>query len=241
MDEKLTKSLTELIDETLFEIEELKKSRFSASEIKIEGPGDGIDGKPSDGSLEKEEDKKEEDKEEKKDDKKEDMDKAEDKKEDDKDEDDKEDMDKAECMDKKEDKKEDEKKDDEHEKKEKELAGKLLDMHKEEVKKSLEVAETLHKAYVDEKLKPFEDKLSTILELINKMADEPVAPKGATARTTPLFKSADESGAGTLSKSEVSGKLFDLKKSGTKVDTLDITKADLGQDLEEIVKKYKIS
>ena len=41
MNEEMMKSLVALIDESLAEIEELKKSdRFSASEVKIEGPGD---------------------------------------------------------------------------------------------------------------------------------------------------------------------------------------------------------
>jgi hypothetical protein len=67
MDNKLQKSLTDLIDETLMELDELRKSRFAASEIKIEGPGDGIAGKPSDGKLdaakaEDDKDEKEEDK-----------------------------------------------------------------------------------------------------------------------------------------------------------------------------------
>jgi hypothetical protein len=71
MDEKLTKSITDLIDETLQELDELKKSRFAAAEIKLEGPGDGIAGKPSDGDLhakkaEDEKDEKDEDKDEKK-------------------------------------------------------------------------------------------------------------------------------------------------------------------------------
>lgn len=59
----LKKSLTDLIDETLMELESLKKSsRFDASEIEIKGPGQGIAGKPSDGDLHaKAEDKKDED------------------------------------------------------------------------------------------------------------------------------------------------------------------------------------
>jgi hypothetical protein len=62
MKEELRKSLTDLIDETLLELEELKKSRFSASEIEIKGPGEGIAGKPSNGDLHaKAEDKKDED------------------------------------------------------------------------------------------------------------------------------------------------------------------------------------
>jgi hypothetical protein len=240
MDAKLTKSLTDLIDETLSELEELKKSsRYSASEIKIEGPGaDGIAGKPANGELDKkDEEKKEDDKEEKE----KDMDKAEDKS------DEKKDEDKAEDMDKKEDKKEEDKKephkdDPKHEDKEKKLAEKLLDMHKDEMKKSREEMETLAKSYVDEKVKPLEDKLSTILDLVNKLSDAPVAPRGATARTAPLFKSAGGADQEeTLSKSEVASKLFDLKKSGTKVDTNDIARAEMGQDLEQIVKKYKIS
>src|ERR1035437_5162151 len=62
MKDELRKSLTDLIDETLLELEELKKSRFSASEIEVKGPGVGIAGKPSNGDLHaKAEDKKDED------------------------------------------------------------------------------------------------------------------------------------------------------------------------------------
>ncbi len=240
MDNKLTKSLTDLIDETLLELDELRKSRFAASEIKIEGPGDGIAGKPSDGKLDaaKAEDKKEDEDEDKK--KKDEMEKGvldEAEKAEKKDDDSK---------DKKEDKKADKephKDDPEHEEKEKKIAEKLLDMHKGELKKSAEEAESLMKSYVEERVKPLEDKLSTILDLVNKIADQPVAPKGVTARApaAALMKSADEGQAEPLSKGEVASKLFELKKSGTKVDSLDITKAEMGQDLQTIVKKYEIS
>jgi len=108
------------------------------------------------------------------------------------------------------------------------------------MKKSLDASESLMKSYVEERVRPLEDKLSTILDLVNKIADQPVSPKGATARTTPLLKSADE-GFEPLSKSQVASKLFELKKSGTRVDSLDITKAEMGQDLTAIVKKYEIS
>jgi hypothetical protein len=65
MKEELRKSLTDLIDETLLELEELKKSRFGASEIEIKGPGEGIAGKPSNGDLHaKAEDKKDDEDEE---------------------------------------------------------------------------------------------------------------------------------------------------------------------------------
>ena len=73
MKEELRKSLTDLIDETLLELEELKKSRFSASEIEIKGPGEGIAGKPSNGDLHA----KAEDKKDKKDDEDEEAEKAE--------------------------------------------------------------------------------------------------------------------------------------------------------------------
>src|ERR1035437_80967 len=67
MNEELKKSLTDLIDETLLELEELKKSRFSASEIEIKGPGEGIAGKPSNGDLHAKAEDKDEDEDEDKD------------------------------------------------------------------------------------------------------------------------------------------------------------------------------
>jgi hypothetical protein len=156
---------------------------------------------------------------------------------------------KAEDMDKKEDKEDKDKKDEEephkddpkHEEKEKKIAKELLDMHKGEMKKSLEDSESLMKSYVEERVAPLEAKLTTILDLVNKIADQPVAPKGTTARAAaPLLKSADE-GAEPLSKAQVANKLFELKKSGTRVDSLDIAKAEMGQDLQQIAKKYEIS
>lgn len=245
MKDELGKSLTDLIDETLLELEELKKSRFSAAEIKLEGPGDGIGGKPSNGDLHaKAEDKKcpkcgkspcECDDAEKAEGKNEDAAKAEGTNEEaakaDKDE---------KKDDKKSDAKEPHKDDPKHEEKEKAMAQKLLDMHKGELKKSQEESEALLKSFVEERVKPLEDKLSTIFDLVKQIADQPVPAKGATARAVPLMKSADDAGE-TLSKSEVASKLFELKKSGTKVDSLDITRAEMGQDLSKIVEKYKIS
>lgn len=243
MDNKLQKSLTDLIDETLMELDELRKSRFAASEIKIEGPGSGIDGKPSDGDLhaKKAEDDKDEDK-------KEDMDEAKKGENETAAKGENEEAAKAEHMDKKEDKDEDKKKDDkkdkdakggsEHEAEERKAIGKLADLA--DMKKSLEDSESLMKSFVEQRVAPLEAKLSTILDLVNKIADQPVAPKGATYRATPLLKSADE-GSEPLSKAQVASKLFELKKSGTRVDSLDIAKAEMGQDLQHIVKKYEIS
>lgn len=240
MDNKLQKSLTDLIDETLMELDELRKSRFAASEIKIEGPGDGIAGKPSDGKLDAakaddnkdEKDKKDEDKKDEKD-----MDKAE--ASDDKKEDKEEDMDKKEDKDEEKKKKDkDAKGGDEHEAKERKAIGDLAELA--DMKKSLDASESLMKSFVESRVAPLEAKLSTILDLVNKIADAPVAPKGSTARATPLLKSADE-GAEPLSKAQIASKLFELKKSGTRIDSLDITKAEMGQDLQQIAKKYEIS
>jgi hypothetical protein len=297
MKEELRKSLTDLIDETLLELEELKKSRFSASEIEVKGPGEGIAGKPSNGDLHA---------------------KAEDKDEDDEDEE----AEKAEGQNRqsdpdgghhkpvagegmkntngrhsespgasvmhgqgknsesdpgntqhesesvsKKDEDDDKKKKDkdakggeEHEAEEKKAIGKLANlagMKKGEspeqvnsevqklvmhgLKKSQEETESLMKSFVEERVRPLEDKLSTILDLVNKIADQPVPTKGLTGRAIPLSKSGNEFGGESLSKSEVASKLFELKKSGTKVDSLDITRAEMGQDLNKIIEKYKIS
>lgn len=234
MNSELVKSLNVLIDETLEELEELKKSRFSASEIKLDGPGsDGIAGKPANGSMgkkdEKEEKEEDEDEAEKAEGTNEEAEKAEGTNEEaeksDSDED--EDEEEAEKADKDEED-EDEKKDD---KKEMEM----------KMKKSQKEMTSLMKSFVDERIKPLEDKLSTIFDLVNKIADQPVAPRGFTARAAvPLSKSSDEF-TETLSKASVTTKLWELKKSGTPVDSLDVTKAEMGQDLESIAKKYKIS
>jgi hypothetical protein len=300
MEEVLRKNLADLIDETLLELEELKKSRFAASEIEVKGPGEGIAGKPSNGDLHaKAEDKKDEDEDEE-------AEKAEgtnrqsdpdgghhkpiagegmkhgqgpekgshggkvrgtDGKNTESDPGETHWTEKSDKDDDKDDKKKKKDKDakggEEHEAEEKEAIGKLaglagmkkgdnspspeqvdanvqkLVMHG--LKKSQEESETFMKSFVEERVKPLEDKLSTILDLVHKIADQPVPSKGLTGRAVPLMKSADELGGEQLSKSEVASKLFELKKSGTKVDSLDITKAEMGQDLSKIVEKYKIS
>lgn len=223
-EENVRKSLSDLIDETLSELEELKKSRYAAAEIEIKGPGEGIAGKPSDGDLEakKAEDdkKKAEEEDEKK--KKEEAMKAEGKNEEAaKAEGKNEEAAKAEDDSKKpedKDKKEPHKDDPEHEKKEKEMAKKLLDMHKAQ-----EEFPTLMKSFVEERVKPLEDKLSTIFDLVKQIADQPVPSKGTPAKAVPLLKSADEGAGEALTKTDVASKLFELKKSGTKVDSLDLS------------------
>jgi hypothetical protein len=295
MNEELTKSLTQLIDETLQELEELKKSRCEAQEIKLQGKDDGIDGHEANGDIEKDEDEKDED--EKDEDHDEDHEeeamkgenekalKAEDEDHEEDEEQEEEEAEKADedpadapevgrklkgiLGNKKMSKyehahkaeKEPHKEDPEHEKKEKKLARKLLDMHKKEGHKSPEQVEKdmehlemkgmkksimaesseLMKGLIDERVKPLEDKLSVILTLVNQIAEQPVSPRGVTARTAPLLKSVDEGEYETLTKSQVASKLFELKKSGSPVDSLDVAKAEMGQDLGVIVKKYKLS
>ncbi len=252
MNEELVKALTSLIDETIVEIEDLKKSRFSASEVKIKGPGeDGLKGHPADGKLDKEEDKDE-------------------KGEDDKDKDDKKDMDKGEnnsadpnggkhvakADDEKKDKKDDKKKDDKDDDKDDKKDG--MDKGENnsadpngghhvakgepkegyEIKKSLEAHDALMKSYIDGRISTLEGKLGGILDLVKKIADQPVAPKGASAKNFQvLTKGANE--VAPLSKSQVADKLFELKKSGKPVDSADITAAELGStDLNSIITKY---
>ncbi len=251
MKEELKKSLTDLIDETLLELEELKKSRFSAETIDLKGAGDSeLAGKPTNGKLDagkadgaaKAEDDKDEDDKDKKD-KKDEAEKAEGVNDAVKAEGVNEEAEKAE--DKKKDDDKDEEKDEphddpKHEEKEKDMAKKLLSMHKGEVKKSLEDADTLMKSYVDQKVGAIEGQLATLLEAVTKLAAAPVPAKGVGYKggTTPLLKSADE--GEPLSKSEVASKLFDLKKSGSRVESNDIAMAEMGHDLEKIVSKYGI-
>jgi hypothetical protein len=249
MKEELKKSLTNLIDETLLELEELKKSRFSAEEIQIKGPGaDNLAGKPVNGKIEGAEKAEDEEKDEEKKDeeaeKAEDACKAEDTKgvnvekaEDKKPED-------------KKDEKPEEKKDEphkdepDHEKEEKDIAKKLLSMHKsveelQSLKKSVEGVDALVKSIVEEKLAPVQAQLTSILDAVKKLADAPIPAKGTSYKDVAPLKKSDER-AEMLSKSEVASKLWELKKSGTKVDSVDITKAETGHDLEKIIAKYDV-
>lgn len=245
MKEELKKSLTALIDETLLELEELKKSRFSAAEIEIKGPGaENLAGKPVNGKIEGASKAEDEEKDEEKDEEAEkaeackaegvNVEKKEDKSEDKKDEE----------------KKSEEKKDEphkdepDHEEEEKDIAKKLLNMHKsveelQGLKKSVDGMDALMKSYVDEKLAPVQAQLTTILDAVKKLADSPVPAKGTSYKDVAPLKKSDERGE-MLSKSEVASKLWELKKSGTKVDSVDITKAETGHDLEKIIAKYDV-
>jgi hypothetical protein len=242
MDEKLVKSLTSLIDETIAEIEDLKKSRFSAAEIKLDGPGeDGIAGKPASGDIGKDDDEDDDEDDEKK--KKEEAEKAEkeEKEKDDKkkkEDEEAEKADKSECAKGVNEEKDEAKKADDDKKKKKDEDEDEEDEKSKgfEFKKSLEDQESLMKSYVDEKVSGLEKKLADILEVINKIGEQPVSKKGIST-VVPLKKN-DESAP--LAKAEVANKLFELKKSGTYVDSADIAAVETGGDLQVITSKYNL-
>ncbi len=222
MDENLVKSLTDLIDETIAEIEEIKKSeRFSASEIKLAGPGTGIDGKPSDGKLGKEED-------------------GEDESADDEDEEEKKKKEEAKKNDA-EAPAEMAKEEDEEEKKKKAKEEADAKEEMKDMKKSAEQTESLFKSFVEERVAPLESKLEAIFAMVKELADAPVPARGVTARMVPLAKSAEVESA-PLSKSDLATRLFELKKSGTSVDSMDIARVETGgpSDLTNIALKYNL-
>ena len=219
--EEMVKSLTSLIDETLEEIEEIKKSKFAASEISLGDDKSGIADKSKNGKLEAK--------------------KAEDEEEDEDEED--EDMDKADCMDKAEDEDEESEEEDEEsddmDKAEKEKEEKKKDMKEmKEMKKSLKESESLMKTYVDERFSSLEKTISKLAAAVEAIADAPVQRKGIPAGVTALQKSSEE--VEPLSKSEVANKLFELKKTGKSVDSADIFKVETGNDLTvlQIANKY---
>jgi hypothetical protein len=230
---ELYKSMVDLIDQTIAEIEELKKSdRFQAAEIKIEGPGEGIAGKPAQGDLEAkkaEEEAKEKEAEEEKKKKEEEAKKAEMEKGINEEEAKKAEMEKG-INEEKPVKKEEDEEEEEDE-----------DEEEEEAKKSDVEINDLMKSMIDERVKPIETKIDSILNLIKELADTPVSPKSVSYKDiAPLKKSIDEEQP--LNKTDVASKLFELKKSGVKVDTMDITQAELADPatLQKIVTKYNI-
>ena len=245
--EEMIKSLTSLIDETLEEIEEIKKSKFAASEVSLGDSDAGMAGKSKNGELDakKADDDEDEDDEDKKK-KKEDIDKGENEKAD-------EDAGKfaqAPTVSKGENEKADEdagkfaqaptvsKADDEDED-DKDKKDKKDKKDDKEMKKSLEASETLMKSYVDEKFSSFSETLAKMQEAIEALADKPAARKGVPAGITALQKSTDE--VEPLNKADVANTLFELKKSGEQVDSADIFTVETSNDpstVMEIANKY---
>lgn len=239
--EEMVKSLTSLIDETLEEIEEIKKSKFAASEIKI-GDDSGLCGKSKNGDLETKK-KEDEDEDEEDEDK---MDKGENEKADSdagkfaqaptvaKGENEKADSDagkfaQAPTVSKGEEEEEDEdEKEDKDEKKE----------DFKEMKKSIQENETLMKSYVDLKMENLDEKLEKMALAIEALANSPVARRTVPAGIAPLHKSANE--IEPMSKSVIADKLFELKKSGTEVNSTDIFSVETGSlaAANDIAAKY---
>jgi len=235
--EEMVKSLTSLIDETLEEIEEIKKSKFAASEIKI-GDDSGLCGKGKNGSLET---KKKEDEDEDEKDEDEDMDKGENEKADQdagkfaqaptvaKGENEKADQDAGKFAQSstvsKKDEDEDEKDEDEKE-------------DFKEMKKSIDENETLMKSYVDLKMESLDEKLEKMALAIQTLANSPVSRRTVPAGVAPLHKSAHE--IEPMSKSTIADKLFELKKSGTEVNSTDIFNVETGSlaAANEIATRY---
>jgi hypothetical protein len=224
----LVKSLTELIDETLAEIETLKKGRFDAEEIDL-----GDDKANGEMVAKKEDEDKEEDKEDEK------AEKAEDKK-DCADKDHKHDI---ECKVVKADDEEEEDEEDEEFKKAEEAfkaACAKRDMKKAEKKGvNVEKMEEVKKS-IDARIQPIEARLEEITSLVKKLADSPVPARGSTFKSIqPLAKSEESQ---PLSKSKVLDDLVNLKKSGKPVASEDVFRVELGglSDLEEIATKYGI-
>ena len=270
MNADMQKALVNLIDETLGEIEELKKSdRFSASEVSLGDSKSGIESKDKNGSLGKEEDKKEEEDEKKEDEEKEDddMDKAEGKNREadpngghhqvakgemmagdskegsstgsaegkNREADPMSKMEDRMCkmeavmakmeahLSKKEDKEEDKKED--------------MKKSEEENKGS---SEELVKSTSD-RIEDLEKSLADIAKMVKEIADTPLPAKSVSYKDVqPLVKSEDASEP--LNKSAVVDKLFELKKSGENVSSLDITSAELASpaELVKIANKYNI-
>lgn len=230
MEKNLAKSLTDLIDETLAEIEALKKSdRFSAESIELGHDADGDMATKEVAAKAEDEDKEDEEHEEEEAEEEDEAKKAEKayhKAEEEcekaektwKDAMKKRDMCKAEMkMAKKEDDKEDKKEED-----------------KEEMDKKLSKS-------IDARIAPIESQISELLNVVKQLADAPVPARGYSYKNVqPLAKGAVE--AEPLNKSQVLDSLITLKKSGKDVSVEDVLKAEIGNDVElqHIANKYGI-
>ena len=116
------------------------------------------------------------------------------------------------------------------------------DEDEDKMKKSLEESESLMKSYVDYKFETLEERLSKMAEMMEAMADAPVGRRGVPAGVQPLSKSAEDD-VQPLSKSKVANSLFELKKSGTHVDSSDIFRVETSKnygELKAIADKYGV-
>ena len=110
------------------------------------------------------------------------------------------------------------------------------------IKKSLEESESLMKSYVDYKFEALEERLAKMAEMMEAMADAPVERRGVPAGVKPLNKSLDENYE-PLTESDLANSLFELKKSGTHVDSSDIFRVETSKnygELKSIADKYGV-
>jgi len=249
MEKNLAKSLTDLIDETLAEIEALKKSdRFSAEEIEL--------GHEASGSTETQAVSKADDEEEEHEDKEDEEHEDEAKKAEHAYKKAEEECEKAEKAYKEAMKKRDmckaehgkhmekaEEADEEAEDEEEtEKAEGVNQMAKEEDKeKKMKKMEKKLAKSIEARVAPLENQISQVLEAVKKLADAPIPARGATYKNVQtLAKSAGE--IEPLNKSQVLSDLITLKKSGKEVSTENVLKAEIGSDdeLQVIATKYGI-
>lgn len=241
--ENLTKSLIELIDETLDELEEVKKSRMSPEEITM--------GHSANGEMKKDEDADDDDDKDDKAEKGENpfADKKKDKKDKDDGDDDDDDkaeksegvnkraMSKAEACAKAE------------AKMKKALAKYEMRKASYEMKKmgmaeksedKAEKAEGINRMAKADHTDAFEARLNQLTDLVKKIAETPVPARGQTYRDVQPLAKTDETQP--LVKSKVIDELFEMKKSGKDVTAEDMFKAETGgsAELATIANKYGI-
>ena len=104
---------------------------------------------------------------------------------------------------------------------------------KEDMKKSLAYSEELIKSYIDDRFSYLDERLTKMASVIESLANAPIARKGVPANVQPLHKSTEETN--TLSKSNVIDRLFELKKSGTYVDSSDMFKLETSKNYNEVL------
>lgn len=232
----LEKSLADLIDETLAEIEVLKKSeRFSAHEVEL---GD----KKANGSIESASVHKAEEKEEDEEEKEEGEEKAEKAEDEDEDEDmskAEEEVQKAEAAAEKAMKKYEMcKAEAEHKKKMLSMKKGESEKKEEEKKEEKEEGKELKKS-IEARVAPLEAKIADVLAAVKTLANSPVPARGYSYKNIQPLAKSDE--GEPLSKAVVLDKLFELKKSGKSVLTEDIIGIETGSnDFRNIATKYGI-
>lgn len=210
MNEELVKNLTSLIDETLVEIEDLKKSRYSAAEVDMGKMESGVANQDANGDMGK--------------------------KDDDDDDDDKDDKD----MDKGEGKNSESDPGTRGVTPPSESGVPSKSSLMAEAKKSVNEDDSLMKSYIDSKVGGLESKLDSIATLVKELADTPVQRKGTPATAVPLAKSESEGAGLLSKADVSNKLLEMKKSDTSSVDTNDIIAVETGMGLQPIIDKYNL-